>query len=303
MTPLESLNKRAATVRDMVRSVARGYTHAAFIYGPGGHGKTHAVVTELNEYPGPGKWVHHNSHCTPAALRDALALDRDKIHVFDDMESLYKDNTAAGLLRSACSSAKGQPRLVTYETAKETVRFHFSGGVIIVSNESLKNNGVLGAIASRFRPIEWKLSRDEIAALITESAKGGAIVGDWQLRPAECRPVAEWLVAELRAGNPSIDLRTWFDHAIPLILQSRAGHLSQPWQDVLQAKLVGEVKPERLSERMDRQREIAVECFRCGRNINERLKLWQEATGKGKNAYYRVLNVAKANGMLTARAG
>ncbi|WP_254509037.1 hypothetical protein [Anatilimnocola floriformis] len=95
------------------------------------------MIAQLDDDPGPKKWIHHNSHVTAAALCDALYYGSDRVHLFEDCEHLYKDKIAAGLLRSACAATCGKIRLVTYETKRKLYRFAFDGGIIIVSNESL----------------------------------------------------------------------------------------------------------------------------------------------------------------------
>lgn len=291
---LEQIARRTAVVRESVRAVSQGYCPAFFLHGPAGHGKSHAVIAQLDDDPGPKKWIHHNSHVTAAALCEALYYGSDRVHLFEDCEHLYKDKIAAGLLRSACAATCGKIRLVTYETKRKLYRFAFDGGIIIVSNESLAKHGVLGAIASRFGPVNWRLSPEEIVAVIERSADSGYAVKGQQISAAECHEVAGFLTEQLDAAK-QIDLRSYFAHALPAYCSWRNGNTTAHWTDVVIAKLQGEIQVERRDERLDRERLIARQCFDSGNDTIERLSKWNAATGKGKQAFYDRLNEAQAN--------
>ena len=146
------MEERLKLLCDQVAAVAQGYTNAMFLYGPGGLGKTHHVTTQLEALCGKS-WRHHTAYSTPKALMMALTEYPDSVHLFEDCERLYKTDVAASLLRAACGSPKQKDRWVTYETAHETLRILFRGGLVIVSNENIsRTKGPLAAVASRFRP-------------------------------------------------------------------------------------------------------------------------------------------------------
>ena len=96
---LANLDSKLAVVRDRTRSVALRYTTGFFLYGEGGMGKSYAVLTELDRLNADYKL--HNSRMTGRGLFDALCDFPDSIHVLEDMEALFDDRMAQGVLRSA----------------------------------------------------------------------------------------------------------------------------------------------------------------------------------------------------------
>jgi hypothetical protein len=171
--PLRRVKNLSKVVAARVNEVVSGDVPSFFLYGPGGHGKNHAVMEELNKRPGSGKWLHWNSRMTARALVEQLQLFRHQIHLFEDMEEVFRDKTSAGILRPACASVNGAPRRITYTTARDFFDFVFTGGIIVISNEDLSAIGVLGAVASRMRPLLWQLRPDEIVAIIRDAAAKG----------------------------------------------------------------------------------------------------------------------------------
>jgi hypothetical protein len=218
------------------------------------------------------------------------------------MEEVYKDKTAAGVLRSACASVRGSPRRVTYTTATQSFDFIFTGGVIVISNEDLSFHGVLGAVASRMRPLLWQLRPDEIVAIILDAAARGYMHRGHAIPPADCQEVAEYVIAEMQSGR--VDLRTYFDHALPSFWHWQ--HTKAPvvhWTDLVKSKIVGEAAIETRHDRVDRERAIACECFLDAKDTEARLDLWKTRTGWSKQAFYNRLKEAKQQGMFPHVAG
>jgi len=294
----------AAVVHARVDEVVSGDVSSFFLYGPGGQGKSYEVIDALDKNPGVAKWRHWNSRMTARALVDNLRLYPDKIHLFEDMESLYKDRTSAGILCSACASIKGQPRRVNYTTAMDSINFEFKGGVIIISNENLSGNAVLGAVASRMRPLLWRLQSAEIEAIIRNAAMRGATHRGHAITPEECLEVADFVITRMHSGQHRIDLRTYFDHALPSYWYcKRSSDHKLDWQDLVDSKIQGEPVIENRQHRIDREREIAAECYRDGATTAERLNHWKERTGHAKQAFYDRIKEAKQAGMFTTIIG
>ncbi|MGA2616501.1 MAG: hypothetical protein ABSF26_02755 [Thermoguttaceae bacterium] len=297
-SPLDRVQRLAKIVAARVDEVVSGDVPSFFFFGPGGHGKSHVVSMQLDRKPGPGKWLHWNSRMTPRALVEQLFFFRHQVHLFEDMEDLYKDKTSAGILRSACASVRGAPRRITYTTARGSFDFVFEGGVIVISNEDLSGNGVIGAVASRMRPLLWQLRPDEIVAIIRDSAAKGYTHRGHLIPPAECHEVAEYVIDAMQSGR--VDLRAYFDHALPSYWYWK--HAKAPtvhWTDIVKSKIVGEPVIEKRHDRVEREREIACRCFTDANNTEARLGLWKQRTGWSRQVFYNRLREAKATGMLT----
>jgi len=300
--PLDRVQRLAKVIAARVDEVVSGDVPSFFLYGPGGHGKSHAVSMQLDRKPGPGKWLHWNSRMTPRALVEHLSIFRDAVHLFEDMEDLYKDKTSAGILRSACASVRGAPRRITYTTARGSFDFVFEGGVIVISNEDPSGNGVIGAVASRMRPLLWQLRPDEIVSIIRDAATKGYTHRGHLIPPAECHEVAEYIIGAMQSGK--VDLRTYFDHALPSYWYWK--HAKAPavhWTDVVKSKIVGEPVIEQRHDRVEREREIACRCFDEGNTTQARLDLWKKRTGWNKQAFYNRLKEGKMAGVFSEIVG
>lgn len=303
---LARIEQKRAILRRRVDSVARGYTSALFVHGPGGHGKSHIIEEQLNRHPGRRKWRHYNSSMSPAGLVEELYEYSDRIHFLEDMEPLYKNADAQGVLRSALGKPGGGPRLVTWtKSGRRKFRFEFQGGIIVASNQSLDTYGILGAIASRFSPMEWKLTDPELAAAIRAIAIRGVTCGGERISPKECCEVAEFCIAEMEAKQRStkVDLRTFCDQALPDFLQWRHDPTGVHWKEVVRSRIQGEPTVESRADRLFHQRQIACECYRDGSSVRERLTLWAERTGLTKQPFYDRLKEAKAHGLFEMVVG
>ena len=300
--PLQRVQSLSQIIAARVDEVVSGDIPSFFLHGPGGHGKSHAVTEQLNKMPGPGKWLHWNNRMTGRAMVEQLSLFRHSIHVFEDMEEVFRDKTSAGILRSACASVRGRPRQITYTTMLVSFDFVFEGGVIIISNEDLSRNGVLGAVASRMRPLQWLLRPDEIVAIIRDAAAKGHTHRGHLISAAECQEVAAFVIAEMQSGK--VDLRTYFDHALPSYWHWQ--HADAPvvhWTDVVKSKIVGEPVVEKRHDRVEREQAIACECYRDGDSTDARLDLWKTRTGWSKQAFYNRLKEAKQAGLFAQIVG
>lgn len=295
---MAGVEKRRNIMAKHVRSVAQGYTTALFIYGPGGLGKTHGVVAELNALCGKG-WCHHTAFTTPKALMLSLMEAPDAVHLFEDCESMYKAQVSAEILRAACGAPKDAVRRVTYQTAHEQLTCHFRGGIIIVSNESLKTTkGPLQAVASRFKPWRWDLTLQERVAVVLDLADQGWDRGGRKLTPAECRKVAAFLIEEMSTeGNGGqLDLRLFVEHACPAYAQYLDDPSGASWKDVLRSKLVGQVElPENRAAKTLALENLAYQISQDAglKTSKDRVLKWTSETGLGMVIYYRHLQNAK----------
>jgi hypothetical protein len=294
----KEINKRELILQTQVRAVGEGYTTAMFLWGPGGLGKTHQVTNLLDGLLGKS-WVHHTSYSTPKGLMLSIMAFPDSVHLFEDCEKLYKTDVAASILRAACGSPRAKERWITYETAHESMRVAFGGGIIIVSNEDIsRSKGPLAAVASRFRPVVWDLSVEERAVRILSIAENGWSKGIWSMTPTECREVADWMVEQMVTGKvlSAVDIRTYVEHALPSYCQWRAGAKGVSWQDVTLAKLQGSLRlEERREDKTARLESIAIGISNDSTiKGSAKVQKWKDETGLGQAIYYRHLRNAKA---------
>ncbi len=294
---LAGIEDRAKTVRTRVRSVALAYTHSLFLYGPGGHGKSHIVQTELDEVPGKGKWKQYKGDMSSRGMIDKLEEYPEAVHVLEDMEKTFKQEEMQSVLRAAMTSPKGGPRRITDTKHKRDVDFVFSGGIIILSNDPIDYRyGRLGAIASRTHPMLWRLSVPELAAMMRHIA----LAGFKGISSIECMEVADYLTGELesRQRDTKVDLRIYCEGALPDYLQWKEGKSAAHWTKVVQARIQGAPISEGRDDRLARQREIACQIQCGGKTTDEKIALWKKRTSLGKSAFYDRLKEAEAEGLL-----
>jgi len=219
------------------------------------------------------------------------------IHLFEDCEKMLKTDLSASILRAACGSPDGKPRWVTYETAHETLKVNFTGGVIIATNENLSRaNGPMQGVASRFRPMQWTMSMEERIAVIATICKFDRQVGKVTIKPAESKRVAMRLIQMMSETNMSVDLdlRLFTEHALPAYAHSQATG-SGNWEEMLNAKLLGAVesRTEGQSRRTDRLRSLAQLISAGSGTAKEKVAEWKAKTGLGQAIYYRHLKATK----------
>jgi hypothetical protein len=287
---LEVLEGKFAIVRDRTRSVAHRYTTGFFLYGTGGIGKSYSVLSELDRQK--VDYRLHNSRMTGRGLYDSLAEAPDTIHVLEDMEGIYQDKNAQGVLRSALwGQAKGgrMERKVTWKAHRTVLEFVFTGGIIILSNRPLEDIPELHAVATRINPVLLQVTNRESAALMRSIALKGHRVGHETLAPGACLEVANFVIDESLALSRNLDMRVMVN-SFSDRLQWEAGKSEADWRELVSSRLqerVVPVKKESRSARTDREREIAQSIKDLPRA--ERAARWTELTGLSEKALYRRL--------------
>ncbi len=289
---LQNIAKRLDVIKTGVQALIEHYTPALFVYGPPGHGKSHAIMRTLDAMLGHNNW-QQGKYITAKRLVMELAAHPDKVHFFDDTRNLFRDSRGLDVLLPACGAPNGRPRMVSWKTAQENITFPFSGGIIFAANHDLrKDSGPMGALASRLMPLEWRLSKAEVAAMIWAIAAQGGMVKDQYVTPDECIQVASFLFGLPPEQQTQIELRFFCDHALPAFAQWRQGHSLAHWQDVIRSKLRSKPVVESRADRLARERQIAVEVRQQGGTIAEQLARWKVRTGLNKDAYYARLREA-----------
>jgi hypothetical protein len=119
------------------------------ILGSGGLGKTKTVLEELKNR----EYLYLNGTVTPLQLYKELYFNQEKLIVLDDVEGLFDNNRAIGLLKGALWDANGK-RIVTYDSTSHALmdvpnQFEFKGKVIIITNQLPIKNKHIQALKTR----------------------------------------------------------------------------------------------------------------------------------------------------------
>ncbi len=311
---IASINERQAQISTHVDMVGRGYRTAAFIYGPGGHGKTDAIRKTLEQHPGPRRYVYHAGSATAVGLFESLKKRPECIHWFEECEPLFKDQNAACFLRSACG-APDQTANDIRRISRAKFNCHdtidFRGGIVVASNENLADDGIFGAVASRFSPVEWALDHDEMIAMFRSIAVQGWSDSKGSMSPQECMEVAEWLIEMMRQAESKgqFTLRTLCENAFPNYMYHRdIGGKGLSWQDAMRSVVIGKATCQTIKENRDqrhrRLQRLAAEIEIEGTCVTQRNELWRQRSassndpaGLAQAARYRWLDQAKESGV------
>ena len=99
------LDARFRALDVMARATAKGINRAMIVAGPAGLGKSWGVEKAAEEIA--GDFEHIKGYIRPTGLFKTLYRNRNKgsLIVFDDIDSLFGDETSLNILKSACDSS------------------------------------------------------------------------------------------------------------------------------------------------------------------------------------------------------
>lgn len=147
-----TINQRFGFTADMVTMLAKGQQPSVVVTGPGGLGKSHTVVEALvkagledltflenfqvgDRLP-PKAFRVVKGFATPKGLYRELYQARDGVIVFDDCDSVLKNDDAVNLLKGALDSY--DRRIISWKADMQDDNlpnsFEFRGGVVFISN-------------------------------------------------------------------------------------------------------------------------------------------------------------------------
>jgi hypothetical protein len=198
---------------DLVGMVARGTNPSLLIYGGAGTGKTFTVTHTLEKHglsKGSTYFVVKGS-TTPSGLYRTLYMHRNDLIVFDDSDSVFKDQDSKNLLKAALDSyderviswistrtvninkmdridkeeflAALDDKLAKGEESKFPSSFEFTGKVIFISN--LPVTSFENAILSRSFKIDMTLTVEQMFHRIGTLMREGNLGGDLPMEDKE----------------------------------------------------------------------------------------------------------------------
>jgi hypothetical protein len=297
---LERLDQKLQLVRDRTAAVALGYSNGLFLYGDGGVGKSYTVLQELERLKADCKLF--NSRMTGRGLYNALGRYPDSVHVLEDMEQVTRDRGAQGVLRSALWGQRRegdigpQERLVTWTTYKLEHSFYFTGGIIMISNRPLADLPELNAVKTRIAVLHLQASDPELRALMRRVALRGFVHEGRRLDAEECQEVCEFIIDQSLSLHRSLDMRLLVN-SLQDYLQWQEGDAGCHWHDLVTARL-RERPPAAFRKDLvvggrgslkEKELEVAREIAAATTDRQERLRQWQQRTGKSQATLYRRL--------------
>ena len=156
-------------MKNLTGMVAKRISPSMMITGDPGLGKTYNVLNQL-ESLGLSKgehFEHIKGRATAAGMFITLYENSDKLIVFDDCDSVFKDPDAVNILKGALDSY--DRRVISWMAAKPLKdsdgeplprSFEFRGQIIFISNVSISN--IDSAIRSRSFAIDIALTPSQL---------------------------------------------------------------------------------------------------------------------------------------------
>lgn len=298
---LSSLMDQIKIVKDRIRGVVHGMYTGMYLFGRPGTSKSHIVRSTLDALAINHKYS--NGHLTSIGLFELLQDNHDRVIVIDDISSLFSEPVALQILLAALGNSydKSNTRWVNYKTAKGDVKIPFTGGIIAISNTSLRGNHkeVLGALKDRIYTIHYEPSNDQVIALIEDIASGG-VKG---INSVNCKTVCRFLIKECQVRSIRPSVRLFVDKALPDYSQWAAGLTETHWQDLIRSELEQQLVELQhpttdlgRTEQIDAERRIAYDIYLHFDSLSERIKQWATRTGKSQAAYYRRIKELQSMG-------
>jgi len=124
-------------MKELVVCVAKKHSNGLVICGPGGVGKSFTVLEAVDE-AGLEEGVDYlriPGYATPVGLYNTLFENKEKLIIFDDCDSIFKDMTGLNILKSVLDTLPR--RQVSWKTSSNKVLvedFVFNGQIIFISN-------------------------------------------------------------------------------------------------------------------------------------------------------------------------
>ena len=193
------INERFQFLEDYVDMTVSRDRKSMVVVGEGGLGKSYTVINRvkkaglkdlakmeigasLNEGNSRSTYVVVKGFSTAKGLFRTLYENRNRLVIFDDCDSILRDETAANILKAALDSY--DERWVTWnaESFGESdlpKSFEFTGAVIFISNLSMRK--IPQALISRSAPVDVSMTRPEIIARMRQIVAQGEFMADVEM--------------------------------------------------------------------------------------------------------------------------
>jgi hypothetical protein len=297
---LADLHRRQAVVRDYVRGVAGHYATGLYLFGRPGTAKTHTVRAVL-EGEVREVYAYQRGHLTPLGLFELIADHPDEVIVLDDLGFVLKSDVALQVLLSALEhpTARDRGRVVKYRRQGREERATFRGGVVCISNRALHDDELLGAFKRRVHTLNYDPPDAQLGALMLDIADRGWPAGAPvpTVGPADARAVAHFVIGEMLRRGCRFDLRLLVNKALPDYQQWKDGEAESDWRDLVTASIEEHLvalrhdpapRPSR-EGRKEEEQALVRQILREHAAREDRVRAWNERTGKSERAFYRRL--------------
>lgn len=145
-----------------IRGLAKEHFYGLIVWGEPGIGKSISIQTAMEklELVENEDYVFYTGHATSRGLLSFIQQNADKIIVWDDSEAIFRPKTSKAFLKILLDNTR--PRIVSYTTTDEQLRFEFFGKMIFCANSNfLKDDEDTRAVGDRCREIHFAMTVQE----------------------------------------------------------------------------------------------------------------------------------------------
>ena len=302
---LAEMEKKIQVLRDYTVGVVQGFYTGLYVYGPGGTSKSYTIHQVLRDQQ--AHYVLHNSRLTGQTLFQALAEAPDAVHLIEDMEALFSQKNALGVLRSALWGQRADgdrgpmEQWVTWGVTgrhPRELKFLFTGGLILTGNRPLGGHvPEWQAIMTRIGYVQFAPTDGEVRALMRCLARRGHDGDGRRMSPEETQEVVEYVIAQSAHLQRRLDLRL-LENCYGDYLLWQAGHAGVHWHDLVATRL--RQRPTYFrhpvaagAEAVRQARGAQLDAARRVRDATDdperRVRLWAEWSGQSRATLYRRL--------------
>ena len=201
-------------LREIVTGVAKNKMRGAIIAGAPGIGKTWTVEETLEEFtvlpddsPEQKVVTRLKGHITPLEMYHIMGDHKgpENVILLDDADAAFTNNQSLNVLKAALDTLPR--RRVTWGSSSPQVRFDefvFEGGLIVITNSSLKSNPHYRAFTDRVHCVNFQLSNQERLVRIAEIAQ---IKGE--VEPETAQKVVTWMTDYMDRIQDTLTLRSF----------------------------------------------------------------------------------------------
>ena len=203
-------------LRNLVIMVINNVNPSLIITGRGGIGKTHTVINTLKEFDiqKEDEYVVIKGAATALAMYKALYTNNEKIIIFDDCDSIFKDPDGVNILKGALDSYEDREiswlSRSTYdpktqqptETKPVPNKFMFEGQIIFISNLPMEK--IDPAIRTRSYTIDINLSENDMYKIMEKNLPNVLPNVDLALK----KEVLDFMKTEYKSAEETINVRT-----------------------------------------------------------------------------------------------
>jgi len=265
-----------------IKMILGRYSNGLLVKSRGGLGKSTTVQYAINEVGlNENEYQYYGGHLTKTELYKILYDNRDKIVILDDISNI-NDAGIISLLKGALWGVGGK-RYVEYNSPTTTLKeypkkFEFTGGVIILTNDTLNANKLsTEALLSRLHVCEVNLTPEDISKMLYNKA-----VGDGILAVEEAKELVEYIIGYetdvlgfRKTELLNVDFRT-LDKAYQIYKFCK--DLGEEWKTRLDSLFMVDDKVEAFKQAVEENPE----------SIKEQIRRFVELSGYSRREYYRL---------------